>query len=265
MAAEQSRFFDSVSGDKKYSADQFAEFFRVLVTSGILNGGPNLQVTPTGGTMSVTVNYGVANILGYMYWLVDDETGPYQANIAASASQPRIDRVVLRLDKSLAERKIYIAVKTGTPGASPAPPELEREGNIYELSLARINVRANATSILETDIIDERYSATTCGLMNSLISLDGSTFQAQAEAILEQLATQGYIPETDAVYTPQAGKLLKMNPDGKLPGSITGDAATVGGKTPVQINQLLAPDITEIRLTRDNPTPTQEAVLWIKY
>ncbi len=38
------------------------------------------------------------------------------------------------------------------------------------------------------------------------------------------------LPATDAVDTPTAGKLLRLNSAGKLPTSITGDAATVGGK-----------------------------------
>lgn len=265
MATESSRFFDSVGGDKKYSADQFAEYFRTVLSDGVLNGGTNLQVTPTGGTMSITVGYGVSVIQGYMYWLNNNDTGAFTVPITASASQPRIDRVILRLDKSLTSRKVSVELLTGIPASSPVPVDLTREGNIYELSLARINVRANSTSIIETDIIDERYSVTTCGLINSLIALDGSTFAAQAQAILEQLSTQGYIPTAEATTEPTAGKLLKVNPDGKLPVSITGDAATVAGKTPAQINQLLAPGITEIRLTRDEPIATIEPVLWIKY
>jgi hypothetical protein len=100
--------------------------------------------------------------------------------------------------------------------------------------------------------------------MNSLIALDGSDFFFLFFSIIQQLATQGYIPLSDAVTAPAANKLLKMNEDGKLPASITGDAVTVAGKTPAQVLQLLAPDITEIRLTRNDPTATQAAVLWIK-
>ena len=37
------------------------------------------------------------------------------------------------------------------------------------------------------------------------------------------------LPANDAVDTPVAGKLLRLNASGKLPANITGDAATVGG------------------------------------
>jgi hypothetical protein len=40
------------------------------------------------------------------------------------------------------------------------------------------------------------------------------------------------LPASDAVDAPAAGKLLRLNVNGKLPASITGDATTVGGNAP---------------------------------
>lgn len=45
-------------------------------------------------------------------------------------------------------------------------------------------------------------------------------------------AQAGAVPATDVVTVAAANKLLKLNGSAKLPASITGDAATVGGKTP---------------------------------
>ena len=58
MALEKSRFFDSVGDDRIYQADNFAEYFRLLLTDGIKNGGTNLKVTAPGTGMTVRVNYG---------------------------------------------------------------------------------------------------------------------------------------------------------------------------------------------------------------
>ena len=59
---EKYRFFDSVDGEDEryYSADEFAEYFRQLVTSGIFNGGENLRVTADGTDMSVKIKEGYA-------------------------------------------------------------------------------------------------------------------------------------------------------------------------------------------------------------
>jgi hypothetical protein len=98
MALEKSRFFDSVGDDRTYQADDFAEFFRMLFTDGIRNGGTNLKVLASGTGMTVHVNYGEAFVQGYPYWLEDNNTGLLPLTIGtASLSQPRIDRVILHL------------------------------------------------------------------------------------------------------------------------------------------------------------------------
>lgn len=194
MALEKSRFFDSVGDDRTYQADNFAEYFRLFLTDGIKNGGTNLKVTAPGTGMTVHVGYGAALVQGYAYWLEDDGEGVKTLTVGASAAQPRIDRVVLRLDRSLTERQISVAVKAGTPASSPLPPQLSKTNNLYELSLAQVYVSTNAVKIESANITDERFNASTCGIINSLITLDGSDFAAQAEAIIEQLSTQGYLP-----------------------------------------------------------------------
>lgn len=261
MALEQSRFFDSVGQDRTYSAREFTEYFKEFLSNGIKNGGSNLQVS-AGTGMNVQVGYGVALIEGYMYWLKEDGNGPKQIGLEAGSSNPRIDRVVLRLDTSIENRLITVEVKKGIPALSPVAPELIREGNIYELSLARINVRANTSAVAASDIVDERYSTTTCGLINGLVALDGSEFARQADDILAALPGNTFVRLEEVSESPQAGKLLKVDGSGKLPASITGDAQTVQGKSVAEIVTLAQ---SNIRYTREGATATQELTLWIKY
>lgn len=166
MAQEISRFFDYMDDDKEYQADEFAEFFRTFLTDGVPELGTNLQITAPGTGMTVNAGYGAAIVQGYGYWLKDDGTGIKSLNIAAApSSNTRIDRVVLRLDKSVATRSIMLAVLTGTPAASPFPPALTREGNIYELSLARVTVGPGVLSIAPAAVTDERPDNSVCGLV----------------------------------------------------------------------------------------------------
>lgn len=189
MAEEKSRFFDSVGGDRRYSSEEFSEYFASFLTTGIKNGGSNLQVTCSGNSMQVNVLQGIAMINGYLYLL--EGTEGLNLNIDASDTQSRIDRIVLRLDRGTSVRSIYSAVKKGTPSASPVPPTLTRDGNIYEISLARVFIKANAVKILPADISDERYDNSVCGLINSLITLDTTEFQQQAQAAIEALQNIG--------------------------------------------------------------------------
>lgn len=195
MALEQSRFFNSVSSDRTYQADDFAEFFRIFLTSGIKNGGTNLQVTAPGSGMTVNVDYGEAMIQGYAYWLKNNNGVPKSLTIGtAPSTNPRIDRIVLQLDKGSSNRLISVKVKAGTPSSNPSPPSLTRTSNIYELSLAKIYVGKDVTVISSSNITDERYDGTVCGLMNSLIALDGSQFVAQAQAIIAQMQQGSFLP-----------------------------------------------------------------------
>lgn len=210
MAIEKSLFFDSVEEDRSYTADQFASYFRQFLTDGIKNGGTNLQVTTATG-MNVTVDYGTALIQGYAYWLENDGSGKKTLAVPAAEGQPRIDRVVVRLDLSTAVRTAAVAILKGTAATNPYPPDLTRSSNVYELSLAQIHVPAGAAYISSASIADERYNSNVCGLINSLIELDATTFQQRAEQILDDLANQGYLPIDAETFGGKSADSAKLN------------------------------------------------------
>lgn len=166
MALEKSRFFDyTEQNELEYQADEFAEFFRTFFADGVCALGTNLQVTADGSGMLVSIGYGAAAVQGYGYWLKDNSTGVKTLPIgAASPSNPRIDRIVLRLDKSVGVSSIVLAVIAGTSAADPAPPALTRAGNIYELSLAQVRVDAGVLNIATDKVTDERPNNDVCGL-----------------------------------------------------------------------------------------------------
>jgi hypothetical protein len=169
---EKFRFFDSVDGEDEryYTADEFAEYFRQLISSGIFNGGTNLQVTCTGTDMNVQINEGYAWLEGYLYKI---DTEPLELALAAADSVlDRIDRVVIRLDKRLEHRYVKAFILKGEPAEEPIAPELTRDENIYEISLAQIRIIAGKSFIGETEITDERFDAKVCGIVNSLIKVD---------------------------------------------------------------------------------------------
>lgn len=162
MAYEESRFFDSVNSDKQYTAEQFAEYFRQFLTSGVFDFGNNLKVSATTG-LNVSVGFGAAMIDGYGYWLKDDEQGVKTLALEAADSLPRIDRVIVILNRALETRDAHIYVKKGTPAASPVAPTLGRGEVHYEISLASVYIAANATTIIPQNITDERTNINLCG------------------------------------------------------------------------------------------------------
>lgn len=84
----------------------------------------------------------------------------FNVTIPASNTNPRIDYVVMRVRDlgidgvSLAVRTYDAVVLSGTPGGSPAEPVSQlTDGDIL---LAAVTVRANTTTILNSDISDRR-------------------------------------------------------------------------------------------------------------
>jgi hypothetical protein len=192
---EISRFFNHVDGDRVYNADEFAEYFRQVLTSGIFNGGTNLQVSCNGTDRISRINPGKAWLEGYFYKNTDD---PLQLTHAEShGGYDRIDRVILRLDKNTENRYVKAFIKTGIPDVAPVPPELTRDEFVYEISLAQVLIIHNTSVIAANKVTDERLNTAVCGLVNSLIQVDTTAMQAQFDGFIETLAGQGYIPQSE--------------------------------------------------------------------
>lgn len=173
--AERFRFFDSIDGEDEryYTADEFAEYFRQFIRNGIFNGGENLQVGTEGKDMKVFIKPGYAWIEGYLY-KIDTESLVLEHG-TADPELNRIDRVVIRLDKSLEKRYVRAFILKGIPAEEPVPAKLTRNDNIYEISLAQVEVIAGKSFIESYQITDERVNNEVCGLVTHLFEQVNTT------------------------------------------------------------------------------------------
>lgn len=171
--------FNSVNHDRKYKAEDWAEYFNPILTNGIFpSPSTNLQVTADGTSMKIAVQTGKAWINGYGYY--NDTLLNFQlAN--ADGAMSRIDRVVIRWSR--ADRSITLAVKQGTYAATtPNAPTLQRDADIYELAIADIYAGAGVTNISQANVTDQRPNIDLCGWVNSLIHIDTKTLYDQFTA-----------------------------------------------------------------------------------
>ena len=154
------RFF---ANGKFYSQRDFATLMSDAMSDGYVKGNAEeLLVIPTSpASLAVNVGLGRVYVQGYS-GDVEDNTEAVLIP-GASSSLPRIDRIVVRLS-AWTNKRITIECKTGTPAASPVPPELLRTDDTYELSLAQVYVAAGATAITAADITDERNDDAVCGV-----------------------------------------------------------------------------------------------------
>ena len=178
-----SSFFNSVGGDRKYKAEDWAAYFGKFIGNGFFADYLSaLQIT-AGSAMAITVRPGACFINGYMMENTDDYTLTIDT---ADGILSRVDRVVVRW--SLTDRNIMPVVKKGTPSASPVAPALQRDAEAWELSLATVTVEAGVLSIANTNIHDTRLDATVCGAVTGLIDqIDMAEFAIQYREMLEQL------------------------------------------------------------------------------
>lgn len=165
---EKFSFFNSVNGDRRYKAEDWANYFNKFITNGYFpNIASNLQVIASGTNMKVTLRAGAAWINGYMY----NNTADLELTIqTADAVNSRKDRVVLRLDHE--KRDIRAYVKKGTPSSSPVAPALQRDADAYELAVAEVYVRNGVVVITQEAVTDVRLNKDLCGVVNSLLQAD---------------------------------------------------------------------------------------------
>lgn len=185
--AEKSSFFNSVSGDRKYKAEDWASYFGTLIGNGVFpNPATNLQVVPGASGLTVTVHAGKAWINGYYYNNTDDLTLTLPT---PDGSKKRIDRIVVRW--SLSDRKISAAVKSGTAATNPSAAVLQRDSDVYELAIADVLVGVAATSLSSASITDRRYDSTLCGVVTGTVQqIDTSAFAAQVQSFLDDSETE---------------------------------------------------------------------------
>lgn len=180
---EESGFFASINGDRKYKSDLIASFFSKLFTNGVFNNELQVQANDN---MTVTLKSGTAFINGYFY----NNTVDKVINISLSdTEQSRIDSIVLRFSKE--NRQIIADVLEGTYADNPVAPELTRNSNIYELRLCNISVNKQADSITTSMIEDCRFNSTDCGQVISAVQqLDTTEIFAQYQAAFDALFEQ---------------------------------------------------------------------------
>lgn len=265
-------FFNSVSGDRVYNADQISSMFEGLITDGIYESVDDAYVVTASSGMIVNVGTGRAMLKGK--WVKN--TAPVAVEIsAAHVLLPRYTAVVLRLD--ISGRTISVETIDGTAASTPSKPAILRNGSYYDLLLAYVYVAAGATSITQADIEDQRANTTYCGWVTGVVTqVDTSTlflqwqnayetfynqmvawqeseqaaFDAWYEALTEQLNINTFIEEyiKTASIAYGASKVVSLD--------MTGYTYEQGDIFIVYINGLEAKQGTDYTVSTSGATPT---------
>lgn len=194
-------FFDSVDGDRKYTAEDIGRYLHGLVSSGVYADTADSMQVLADFQMQLRVAPGRAMLDGHYMEITGVET----VTLSPSSNKPRTDAVVIRLDKT--RRLCEIAVLEGTPSTFPMRPLPTRTETVKEYILAYVNVDALAGGISQGNISDQRANNDVCGWVTGLINqVDTSTLYRQWETAYQAAYKQfteeatAYLAEKRAAF-----------------------------------------------------------------
>ena len=206
-------FFNSVNGDRTYTAEDLGRYLHGIVSDGVYpDASDSLQVLASGGNMDVLVQPGRA-MLKYHYL---ENDSPYTFTIDAGGAIPRTDAVVAYVDLELRECGLAVKKGGGPSGGGNMPPAIIRGDVRREYVLAYVHVPALATRITQANITDTRADDY-CGWVTGVIQqVDTTTLFNQYEAAYAEKMAElnGYLTEAKAAadkkvedigYIPQRG------------------------------------------------------------
>ena len=147
--AVTSGFFNSLYGDRKYTAEQFSALFNGLINDGVFsNIGTAFRVTAATDN-NITIGIGRAWFNGI--WVNNDALLPMTCN-DPEVLLDRIDAVVIEINRTEAVRAGRIIFVKGTASGTPVNPTLTHDEGIDQYPLAYIRRKAGVSAVVQADI-----------------------------------------------------------------------------------------------------------------
>lgn len=214
--------------DRLYEAEIFRKYFAKFLSNGVYYGDwkgykeNSMKVTANGG-LNIKVAKGAGLIEG-----ADFENETEQIfTLERPTSGNRLDRVVVKFDKTLATRETQLYIKQGNGTTAKA---LQRDENVYEICIAEVTVKSSS-NIVQADIVDRRANSSLCGIVNSLISIDGEELYQRFQDYIDGIKSNLVLKNQDSTIT---GKItvnggVKANVEGNVTGNCSGSSGKCTG------------------------------------
>ena len=182
---------EQMEPDREYAAAVFRTYFEMFLSTGVYYGhyknyGENSMKVTSDGGMNVKVAKGAGIIKGANFENKEERVITLDRPITAT----RVDRIVIQFNASLDTRATKLIVKQGTGENTPA--ELTRNENIYEICIAEVTVKSTS-NITSEDVKDTRLDTNICGIVNSLVSVDGEELYQQFQDYIDSVTDNAAI------------------------------------------------------------------------
>ncbi|MBE6568901.1 MAG: hypothetical protein E7658_01615 [Ruminococcaceae bacterium] len=172
-------------GNKAVDAAFFAQMMRCFYADGIIRPGDGAFAVSPGNGTSLQVSPGCAWILGHMAWLKEAATLPL--------SPDHTYTVCLRLHPAAG----YFTLESVEDDTSLP----RRDGEAWDLVLAKVTLAADAGAVTEAMITDTRMDKTLCGpVVGAADSLDNVSYAISSGAV-GGLTADDLLPKSGGVMT----------------------------------------------------------------
>jgi hypothetical protein len=145
-------FYNSISGDRLYNAEQMSSLFEGMIHDGVFEDIGDAFAVSAGIGMNVKVGTGRAWF--NKTWTKNDS----DLNLSIDSAEvilKRIDVVVLEIDASVEVRENSIKIIKGTPSSTPEVPTLTNTENVHQYALALISIDASVVEVVTGDITNK--------------------------------------------------------------------------------------------------------------
>ena len=159
-------FFNSVNGDRTYTAEHISQMYEGMISNGVFASvGKELVVEPNSG-MTIQINTGRGHFNNH--WVRNDSV----MLLVVADSDVLLNRyaaVCIRVDESDGVRSAEPYLKYGDFATAPSKPEMEHGEKVDEFCLAYVYIPAGATEIKGSNIEDARGDTSVCGWVHVLM------------------------------------------------------------------------------------------------
>lgn len=162
-----SGFFNSINGDRRYTAEQMSAIFDGIINDGILsNVGTAFTVSATTGNV---VSVGIGRAWFNSTWVYNDSVLAMTLD-DSEVILDRIDAIVIEINHTESVRKGDIVVVKGTPSSSPTNPVMASTEYVHQYPLAYIYRHGDSTSISQADITS-KIGTSSCPYVTGILQV----------------------------------------------------------------------------------------------
>ena len=162
-----SGFFNSLNGDRKYTAEQFSALLDGLINNGVFaNVGDVFAVNVSSGTR---INVGSGRAWFKATWLYNDTILPIDMP-ASEMLLNRYDAIVIEINRDETVRQGTIKVVKGTPSSNPVKPTMTHSEFVDQYPLAYIYREAD-TTIISQSHIENRVGTSDCPYVTGILQV----------------------------------------------------------------------------------------------